>query len=84
MADKSKKVAAEQGFGLPVMAMLFIGIISGIVSAFSFWVIPYWPLPASVAPMLDWQGGLAWGLVIGGVSGLVLGFCTDDNNFADS
>jgi hypothetical protein len=69
---------------LPTWAMLIIGCLSGLVVAASFEVVKFWPLPASVVPALDFRGGLLWGLVVGGVSGLVLGFLTDDKHFADS
>ncbi len=47
----------------------------------SFEVIKHWPLPVSVAPYFGWKMGALWGLVVGAVSGLVLGFCTDDSHF---
>ncbi len=71
-----------QVFSLPVAACVFIGILTGLVSGGSFEVIKYWPLPASVAPALDFYQGFLWGAVIGGVSGLVIGFVTDDRHFS--
>ncbi|MFA6212273.1 MAG: hypothetical protein WCT03_27565 [Candidatus Obscuribacterales bacterium] len=71
------------GSSLPIAAMFVIGIISALVVAGSFEVIKVWPLPSSVVPMFGWKGGLAWGLVVGAVSGLVIGFVTDDSHFED-
>jgi hypothetical protein len=71
------------GTSLPVAAMFVIGIISALVVAGSFEVIKVWPLPASIVPMFDWKGGLAWGLIVGAVSGLVIGFITDEKHFDD-
>lgn len=68
---------------LPIAAMFIISIISALVVAGSFEVIKVWPLPVSVVPMFGWKGGFAWGLVVGAVSGLVIGFLTDDTNFDD-
>ncbi len=68
---------------LPIAAMFVISIISAFVVAGSFEVIKVWPLPVSVVPMFGWKGGLAWGLVVGAVSGLVIGFLTDDTHYDD-
>ena len=73
-----------QAFSLPVAACIVIGILTGVVSGGSFEIIKYWPLPGSVVPALDFSQGFLWGAVIGGVSGLVLGFATDDSHFKSS
>jgi hypothetical protein len=82
MATKEKK--SDESIGLPSAAMVVIAVISAIVTGASFEIIKYWPLPVSVVPYFGWQGGVLWGLVVGAVSGLILGFCTDDSHFADS
>ena len=58
--------------------MVVIALIAAVVSGASFEVIKHWPLPVSVAPVFGFKMGGLWGLVVGAVSGLVLGFCTDD------
>jgi uncharacterized membrane protein len=73
--------ATKSGSSFPVAAMIVIALVAAVVSGASFWIIKYWPLPASVAPYFGFKIGAIWGLVVGAVSGLVLGFCTDDNNF---
>jgi hypothetical protein len=83
MATK-EKTRSDEGMGLPSAAMVAIALISALVTGGSFEVIKYWPLPVSVVPYFGFQGGVLWGLVVGAVSGLVLGFCTDDSHFADS
>ena len=73
--------ATKSGSSFPVAAMIWIALISALVCGASFWIIKYWPLPASVAPYFGFKMGALWGLIVGAVSGLVLGFCTDDSNF---
>jgi hypothetical protein len=82
--DKKTKEAKTVEIGLPSAAMVVIGLISALVSGASFFVIRYWPLPVSVAPYFGFTGGALWGLVVGAVSGLVLGFLTDESHFVDS
>ncbi len=79
--DKHTQKPEGEVFSLPVLATVVIGILTGIVSGASFVIIKYWPLPASVAPYFGFKEGFVWGAVIGGVSGLVLGFLTDDKHF---
>jgi len=73
--------ATKSGSSFPVAAMIVIALVAALVSGTSFWIIKYWPLPASVAPYFGFKMGALWGLIVGAVSGLVLGFCTDDSNF---
>jgi len=80
----SNKSPDNQSPSLALAAMAVIGLISAVVVAGSFYVISYWPLPVSVAPLLTPNEGFAWGLVAGGVVGLVIGWLTDDKHFADS
>ena len=70
------------GASLPIAACIVMAIVTGLVSGGSFEVIKYWPLPASVVPALDFSQGFLWGVVVGGVTGLILGFATDDSHFA--
>jgi hypothetical protein len=76
------KNSQSGGLGLPLAAMVIIGLITGLVAGASFEIIKVWPLPVSVVPALNFGQGFAFGAVIGAVSGLVLGFCTDDRHFA--
>jgi hypothetical protein len=69
------------GSSFPVAAMIWIALIGAVVSALSFEIIKVWPLPVSVAPYFGWKLGSLWGLVVGAVSGLVLGFVTDETHF---
>ncbi len=79
-----KEVAKSVEMGLPSAAMVVIGLASALVSGFSFFIIRYWPLPVSVAPYFGFRQGALWGLVVGAVCGLVLGYLTDDSHFADA
>ena len=81
MANAKNKVVQDQPAGLPTYGMIVIGTISAVVVGLSFVVINYWPLPVSVAPYGGFREGALWGLVVGGVTGLVLGYCTDDTHF---
>lgn len=67
---------------IAIPALVLMGVLTAIISGASFEVIKVWPLPVSVAPGLSLGGGIIWGLVVGAISGLVLGFCTDDMHFA--
>ncbi len=71
-------------FSLPIAAMMVIGVLSSIIVAASFELVKHWPLPISIAPYFGWKPAAAWGLVVGAISGLVLGFLTDDKHFSDS
>lgn len=72
---------AENGFTFPIWAMFFMSGLAAIVVGASFEVIKRYPLPISVEPYLDFGGGAVWGLIAGAISGLVLGFLTDDCHF---
>jgi uncharacterized membrane protein len=78
MATQQAKAAT---FPMPLAGALLVGSVSSIVVATSFWFITVWPLPVSVEPMVDFQGGLVWGAVVGAISGLVLGFLVDEKHF---
>ncbi|HEY9756510.1 MAG TPA: hypothetical protein V6C97_15185 [Oculatellaceae cyanobacterium] len=78
------KQTSNSGPNLPISACIVMALLTGLVSGASFEVIKYWPLPVSVVPALDFTQGFLWGVVVGGVSGLVLGFVTDDNNYSSS
>jgi hypothetical protein len=80
----SKTQNSGDGVSLPIFGCLTMGLLTGLVSGFSFEIIKYWPQPVSVVPALDFGQGFLFGAVIGAVSGLVIGFVTDDNHFADS
>lgn len=80
----SKKDNNAGGLGLPTTAMVVIGLVSGVIVGLSMIVIKYYPLPASVVPYFGFRMGFAWGAIVGGVSGLILGFLTDDKHFADA
>ena len=79
MAKKSDKNCCS----LPVAAMFFMAVVSALIVGASFEVIKYWPVPVSVVPYFGFKGGAMWGLVAGGLAGLILGFLTDDSHFED-
>lgn len=79
----SKQQPPEKGMGLPLEAMILMSLLSAVIVGFSFVVIKYWPLPASVSPYMGFNGGFCWGLVVGAISGFVLGYLVDETHFAD-
>ena len=77
----AKKEDTPHGLTFPTQAMCVMAIFSAIIVGASFEVIKFWPQPQSVEPYFDWTVGWIWGAVMGGFSGFVLGFLTDDNHF---
>jgi hypothetical protein len=77
----AKKRPTQTGMGLPMAAMLLMAFLGAIVVGGSFEIIKHWPLPASITPYMGFSGGAWWGLVVGAISGWVLGFLTDENSF---
>ena len=71
----------ENGLSLPVAMMLIMGFGAAVIVALCFAVVNYWPQPVSIAPYFGWKTALWWGLIVGGVTGLVLGFILDDGRF---
>ena len=67
---------------LPVVGAILMAVVSALVVGFSFVVIKFWPQPASVAPALGFVGGAWWGIIVGGMTGFILGFLTDDKHFS--
>ncbi len=67
---------------MPLVGAIVMAAISALVVGFSFVVIKFWPQPASVAPAFGFVGGAWWGIVVGGISGFILGFLTDDKHFS--
>jgi hypothetical protein len=73
----------QAGYSMPIIGMCLLGIISMVIVGLCFIVIRSWPLPASVAPYFGGKVGLVWGLVVGGFSGLILGYLVDDKHFPE-
>ena len=77
------QTAKATGLPMPMAGALLVGIAGALVTGTSFWFITIWPLPVSVEPMMDFQGGCVWGGVIGAIAGLVIGFLVDEKHFED-
>jgi hypothetical protein len=77
----SNQSSNSGGPNLPIAACIAMALATGLVSGASFEIIKVWPLPVSVVPALDFSQGFLWGVVVGGISGLIIGFVTDDNNY---
>jgi hypothetical protein len=80
----SKHVTQRVGMPMPIAGALFVGLASALLVGFSFTVIQYWPLPASVVPALTFADGFTWGGVAGSITGFVLGFLADERHFEES
>jgi hypothetical protein len=79
----SREQTQQIGMPMPIAGALLVGSASALIVGFSFVVIEYWPLPPSVVPMVDFNGGLAWGAIVGGITGFVLGFLVDEKHFKE-
>lgn len=77
MANKE----TTSGMSSPVIGMLVMGVAGAIIVALQCAVIPYWPQPASVAPYFGWETGLWWGLIVGALVGLYVGFIVDEKHY---
>jgi hypothetical protein len=75
--------AQATGMPMPLAGAILVGIAGALLTGTSFWFITIWPLPVSVEPMMDFQGGLVWGGVVGAICGLVLGFIVDEKHFEE-
>ena len=71
----------SSGIPYPIQTMIVVGLLSGVIVGLSFVFVPVIPLPQATVPMFDFKGGFIWGLVCGGITGLVMGFLTDDKHF---
>ena len=69
---------------MPIIGMLIMGIFGAIVVAASFKIVYYWPLPVGTAPYFGAKVGFIWGLVVGAISGLAIGYLVDDSHFSDT
>ncbi|MBZ0188661.1 MAG: hypothetical protein K8F91_20615 [Candidatus Obscuribacterales bacterium] len=78
MANKGNH---DSGMNFPINAMLVMAVLGALVSGFSFEIIKYWPLPVSVEPYFGFEIGWIWGATVGAVTGLVLGYLTDERHF---
>ncbi|MBK9143810.1 MAG: hypothetical protein IPM23_15005 [Candidatus Melainabacteria bacterium] len=80
----AKKEQQDSGLSFPVTAMMVLAVLGAVVSGASFEIIKHWPLPVSVDPYFGFAGGAVWGAIVGAISGLALGFLTDERHFGDS
>lgn len=78
----AKNKNGETSPSLPLAGMLIMGILGAVVVGASFDVIKFWPQPQSVEPYFGFGTGAWWGLIVGAVAGLVIGWLTDDNHFS--
>lgn len=65
----------------PTQTMVIMAVLGAILTGASMEAINYWPTPVSVVPYFGFWGGAMWGLAVGGVVGLVIGFLTDETHF---
>jgi hypothetical protein len=83
MAVERIEPKTDTGLSMPILGMCSMSLATGFVVALSFMVIRVWPQPASVAPYFGGRIGLIWGLVVGALFGLILGYLVDDAHFAE-
>ncbi|MEZ4537903.1 MAG: hypothetical protein R3D26_23340 [Cyanobacteriota/Melainabacteria group bacterium] len=80
MANKEKKAISM----FPTQTMMVMAVLGAILTGASFEIINVWPKPISVVPYYDFWGGAMWGLCVGAITGLVLGYLTDETHFEDN
>jgi hypothetical protein len=78
MSENKKACSAVS---MPIQGMLLVGSLGGLVTAAGLEVVKYWPLPVSVDPYFGPGTGFVWGVVVGGITGLVIGYLTDERHF---
>ncbi len=61
------KKVEKTGSNFPLVASFFMALTGAVVVGFSFEVIKYYPLPASVDPYFDGFTGAAWGAIVGAI-----------------
>jgi hypothetical protein len=84
MAKTDKKKQADYALSVPIVAMMVCAVASALIVGASFWIINYWPLPVSVAPYYEWNVGVVWGFLVGGLFGYCIGWLTDERHFTDT
>ncbi|MBX9724158.1 MAG: hypothetical protein K2X81_22310 [Candidatus Obscuribacterales bacterium] len=77
----AKKESKPEGMSLPIIGMLLLGVLGAVITAAQCEVIKYWPLPVSIAPYFGGEVGFWWGLVVGAVVGLFVGFISDEKHY---
>ena len=80
----SKKDTTPQEMSLPVIGMLILGSLGAITVAAQTAVITVWPLPVSIAPYFGPEVGVWWGLIVGSLVGLFVGFISDERHYDDT
>lgn len=86
MANKIQR-QKPSGMSNPVFAMIVMAIVSGLLVGAAFQVIVWWPLPLGVAPYFEdslFPTGFAWGFIVGGFFGWLIGYMTDESHFIDA
>lgn len=79
----TKKNSNSEGISLPHLGMVLMALSGAIVVGVGCKIINYWPLPASVLPYFGGKVGACWGLIVGAVVGLFVGYIADEANYPD-
>jgi hypothetical protein len=82
-----REVPTNTGLSVPITAMLFFAVAGALLVGASFQVIVWWPQPVAVAPYYEdalFPTGAAWGFIVGGFTGWLIGWLTDERHFADT
>jgi hypothetical protein len=77
----AKKDDNQNQMSMPILGMLLMGVLGALIVAAQTEVVKYWPMPCSIAPYFGPEVGFWWGLIVGGVAGLVVGFLVDEKHF---
>lgn len=66
---------------LPMIGMIVMGLGGAVSVGLSVEVIKVWPQPPSIAPYFGWNVGMWWGLIVGSLVGLYVGFIADESHY---
>lgn len=78
------KSESNSEMSLPIIGMLIMAPLGAVVVGAQMEVVNFWPLPVSIAPYFGAEVGVWWGLVVGALVGLFVGYIADERHYDDT